>query len=75
MKRGIRGHDVGGGGLCDVCLKCEENKIGYLQLVLEKSVEGFAFGNFSNEYAADLKSRLKDMKGCLLKNCMPKSVD
>ena len=66
MKKGIRGHDVQASGLKNVCRKCAENDLEYLQLVLEKSIEGFGFGNFSKEYAEDIKTELGDMKVAVL---------
>lgn len=66
MKKGIRGHDVGADGLKNICEKCRQNKIEYLQLVLEKSVDGFSVGKFSKEYASSLKNELKGMKIAIL---------
>ena len=43
MKRGIRGHDIRAVGLTDVCKVAQETGIEYLQLVLEKTIDGFNF--------------------------------
>ena len=61
MKRGIRGHDVSEKGLSGISKKCRENNIDYLQLVLEKSIEGFESGKFSDEYAGLIKEELGDI--------------
>lgn len=66
MKKGIRGHDVLVKGLTEICSRCRENKIEYLQLVLERSVEGFEQGIFSLEYANQIKSQLGGMKIAVL---------
>ncbi len=62
MKKGIRGHDVSANGLENIVKRCKELDIGYLQLVLDKSVEDFEYGKFSKEYAEKLKAQLDDMK-------------
>lgn len=66
MKKGIRAHDVAAKGLSNICKKCFDEDIHYLQLVLEKSVEGFEFGKFTEEYAENLKKELDDMKIAIL---------
>lgn len=66
MKRGIRGHDVSEKGLAGICKKCGEYNIDYLQLVLEKSVEGFEFGKFSDEYAEAIKKELGNIRIAVL---------
>ena len=66
MKKGIRGHDVKAVGLENVCKKCAENGIEYLQLVLEKSVQDFKYGMFSKEYADTLKKELSGTKLAVL---------
>lgn len=62
MKKGIRGHDVNASGIENICAVCREMGIEYLQLVLDKSKDGFAFGKFSTEYAEEIKNELGDMK-------------
>ena len=66
MKKGIRGHDVGQKGLTAICQKCKEVGIDYIQLVCERSVEGFEFGNFSIEYANEIRTMLGDTKIAVL---------
>ena len=66
MKKGIRGHDVRASGLKSICLTAKKYDIEYLQLVLEKSVEGFSVGNFTVEYATSLKKQLDDIKIAVL---------
>lgn len=66
MKKGIRAHDVFESGLENICKKCKNNGISYLQLVLEKTVEGFEYGKFSNEYAESIKSQLGETKIAVL---------
>lgn len=66
MKKGIRAHDVFESGLENICKKCKNNGISYLQLVLEKTVEGFEYGKFSKEYAKKIKSQLGETKIAVL---------
>ena len=66
MKKGIRGHDVQASGLENIANRCRETEIEYLQLVLEKSIDGFESGNFSEDYANEIKSSLGDMKIAVL---------
>lgn len=66
MKKGIRGHDVQAKGLTQISNRCKEVDIPYLQLVLERSVEGFEFGNFSKEYAEEIKKMLDNTKIAVL---------
>lgn len=66
MKKGVRGHDVVENGLENICKRCLNEGITYLQLVLEKSVEGFEAGNFTKEYAKTIKNQLQDMKIAIL---------
>ncbi|MBR4723162.1 MAG: sugar phosphate isomerase/epimerase, partial [Clostridia bacterium] len=66
MKKGIRGHDVSVTGLCNICKRCKELDIGYLQLVLEKSIVGFESGKFTEEYANSIKEQLGDMEIAVL---------
>lgn len=76
MKKGIRGHDVNAKGLENICKKCCENDIEYLQLVLEKSIENFEFGMFSKEYAAEIAAKLGNMKTAILGSYInPSSTD
>ena len=58
MKKGIRGHDVLPQGIADISNKCHLAGIKYLQLVLERSKDGFAFGKFSFGYANEIKQEL-----------------
>ncbi len=66
MKKGIRGHDVERKGLKAIGERCKEVGINYVQLVCERSVEGFEFGKFSEEYALDIKAQLGDTKVAVL---------
>lgn len=66
MKKGIRAHDVFESGFENICKKCKNNGISYLQLVLEKTVEGFEYGKFSKEYAKSIKSQLGETKIAVL---------
>lgn len=66
MKKGIRGHDIRGFGLENISFIAKEYGIDYLQLVLEKSVDGFVTGNFSERYAKILKKQLNDTKIAVL---------
>lgn len=61
MKKGIRGHDVSAQGLKNVVNRCRELQFSELQLVLEKSNPDFTFGQFSEEYANELKNDLGEM--------------
>ncbi len=62
MKKGIRGHDAPVNGLINICNWCKRNDISYLQLVLEKTVDGFKFGDFTEEYANSIKEQLGEIK-------------
>ncbi len=62
MKKGIRCHDVSAKGLENIVNRCRELDIEYVQLVLDKSVEDFEYGNFSTEYAESIKEKLGDIK-------------
>jgi len=76
MKKGIRGHDVQAVGLENIADRCREVGINYLQLVLEKSIDGFNAGNFSEEYANEIKDSLGGMKIAVLGSYInPSSVD
>lgn len=66
MKKGIRGHDVCGCGVTEICTKCRNMGFKYIQLVLEKSVGGFKQGMFSEEYAQKLKKELGGVKTAVL---------
>ena len=66
MKKGIRGHDIEAIGLENISVSARKHNIEYLQLVLEKSVEGFSVGNFTVEYATSLKKQLGDIKIAVL---------
>lgn len=66
MKKGIRGHDVARKGLKSISDRCSEVGIDYIQLVCERSVEGFEQGNFSDEYALSIKEALGDTKIAVL---------
>ena len=54
MKKGIRGHDVDAIGLENIVHRCKEQGIEYLQLILKKSVDGFRYGQYSEEYAKNI---------------------
>lgn len=62
IKKGIRGHDVRANRLSGICDFCHNNKIEYLQLVLEKSIDDFEFGKFSEDYALKIKKQLGNTK-------------
>jgi len=66
MKKGIRGHDVSASGLKNIDERCFETGIEYLQLVLEKSIDGFKTGEFSEEYALEIKKELPKTKIAIL---------
>lgn len=66
MKKGIRGHDVAEAGLGNICKKCLSKDITYLQLVLEKSIDGFQSGKFTEEYANSIKEQLGREKIAIL---------
>lgn len=66
MKKGIRGHDIRAEGLKQVCLSAKEHNIEYLQLVLEKSIDGFKTGDFTEEYAGKIKMQLGNTKVAIL---------
>ncbi len=76
MKKGIRGHDVSASGLKNICKRCKELGFDYLQLVPEKSIDGFSFGIFSEEYAEKINEELGDMKVAVLGSYInPSSAD
>ena len=66
MKKGIRGHDVEAAGLKNIAQKCREQGIEYLQLVFEKSIDGFQYGQYTKEYAESIKTDLGDRKIAVL---------
>lgn len=66
MKRGIRAHDTRAVGLENICACCKKNGIEYIQLVLEKSINGFETGKFTQEYAESFKSQIGDTKIAIL---------
>lgn len=66
MKKGIRGHDVSRKGLENISTRCSEVGIDYIQLVCERSIEGFRYGDFSDEYALSIKKQLGDTKIAVL---------
>lgn len=66
MKKGIRGHDVEETGLKNICKRCQEEDIKYIQLVLEKSVNDFEVGKFTEKYANSIKEQLKNTKIAIL---------
>ena len=66
MKKGIRGHDVEAQGLGNICDVAKQNGIEYLQLVLEKSIDDFKTGDFSEEYAEQIKKQLGDTRVVVL---------
>ncbi len=62
MKKGIRGHDVERQGLANICERIREMDCSYIQLVLERSLEGFEQGKFTEEYAQSIKDTLGDLR-------------
>lgn len=66
MKKGIRGHDVMAKGLKNIDQRCKDAGIEYIQLVLEKSIEGFQVGDYSEEYALQIKNELPNSKIAIL---------
>ena len=66
MKKGIRGHDVRAKGIKSISERCKEVGIEYVQLVMEKSIEGFSSVSFSKEYAESIKNDLGDVKIAVL---------
>lgn len=66
MKTGIRGHDVEANGIVNIAAACKMRDIEYIQLVLEKSIDDFKFGGFSEEYAQGIKKELGDRRIAIL---------
>ena len=53
MKKGIRAHDINSDGIESIIQTSKKMKFDCLQLVLEKSIDDFKFGKFSEEYATE----------------------
>lgn len=66
MKKGIRGHDIKATGIENISLSAKEHGIEYLQLVLEKSIDGFKLGDFNEKYAEKLKCQLGECRVAIL---------
>lgn len=66
MKKGIRGHDIRAVGIENIATTAKEHGIGYLQLVLEKSISDFRLGDFSEAYAEKIKNQLGDTEVAIL---------
>ncbi len=66
MKKGIRGHDLKTTGIRQTSEKCESIGFEYLQLVLEKTIPDFKRGEFSQEYASQMKEDLGNIKVAVL---------
>ena len=66
LKKGIRAHDVAETGIGNICKRCAELGISYVQLVLEKSVDGFETGKFTEEYAKSIQKQLGNMRIAIL---------
>ena len=66
MKRGIRGHDINADRFENLSATARKHDIEYLQLVLEKSIDGFCMGNFTVEYAEKIKEQLAGTKVAIL---------
>lgn len=66
MIKGIRAHDVERKGLEEIANRCKELDMSCIQLVLAKSIDGFSYGNFSENYALKIKSELDGMKVAVL---------
>ncbi|MBQ2614952.1 MAG: sugar phosphate isomerase/epimerase [Clostridia bacterium] len=66
MKKGIRGHDVEAKGLENIWDTAKKAGMEYLQLVLEKSLDDFKTGDFTEEYAEKIKVQLGDAKVAIL---------
>ena len=66
MKKGIRGHDLKTSGIKNTSVKCENIGFEYLQLVLEKTIPDFKRGEFSQEYALQIKEDLGNTKVAVL---------
>lgn len=66
MKRGIRGHDIQTNQFENLSSMAKQHGIEYLQLVLEKSIDGFKNGDFTPEYAEQINAKLGDTKVAIL---------
>ena len=66
IKKGIRGHDVRAEGLGNIVTKMSEYGMDYIQLVLERSIPGFAQGAFTPEYAEEIRASLGETKIAVL---------
>lgn len=76
MIKGIRMHDVKACSLEKAANRCRELGITDIQLVLEKSIDGFKQGNYSEEYASSIKKRLGNLKIAVLGSYInPSSVN
>ena len=76
MKKGIRTHDLGTKEITEIMSSCNEIGVTNLQLVLEKSVEGFEYGMYTDKYADELKERFKNINICVLGSYInPSSTD
>ena len=63
---GIRGHDVKAESLSNVAEKMQGEGLEYVQLVLEKSIPGFGYGQYTEEYAKEIKAMLGKTKIAVL---------
>lgn len=66
MKIGIRAHDITADGFENTISRFKAMGFTQMQLVLEKSIDGFKFGNFSPEYAAEIKKMLSGVETAVL---------
>lgn len=66
MKKGMRIHDISVKDLKGIIACCKDYDITEGQLVFEKTVPGFEFGRYSDEYANELKSVFADIHICVL---------
>lgn len=76
MKKGIRAHDICADGFENVIKRFRKMGFSQMQLVLEKSLADFKFGNFSPEYAAGIRKMLGDTEIAVLGSYInPSSAD
>ena len=76
MKTGIRAHDIYADGFENVIKRFREMGFSQMQLVLEKSLADFKFGNFSPEYAAGIRKMLGNTEIAVLGSYInPSSAD
>mgnify|MGYP004465827211 FL=1 len=66
LKKGIRGHDIQAKGLKNIAFLAEKTGIEYLQLVLEKSIDGFDRISYTEKYAEEIKHQLGNVKIAIL---------